>query len=153
MAINVDYKGIEIGELTGKTTETFVPGRPVTLNTSDGQVIAAGAQSDVVGLVKEALISGVLDEVSGEFGIYGSGRVSILTKGIVTVQNSVVDGTSYSVYDTALTYSPLDKLYANSSGLITNAGTYTGITRGYLGFVLVEPTNPANGDPMQIQVE
>lgn len=151
--INVDYKGVEIGTLAAYTTSnTFIPGRPVTLNSS-GYVIPATAHSDVLGLCKETYVSGALDEITGDYGIYGSGKISVLVNGIVTIQNSVINGTSYSVYDTTKTYTAGDKLYSNASGLITNAGSYTGTTNGYLGKVLDAPTNAANGDPMQILVE
>ena len=151
--INVDYKGVEIGTLPASTSETFVPGRPVTLNATTGNVEAADANCDVLGLCKEALISGTLDEISGQYGIYGSTKISVLTKGICSVQNTVVNGTSYSVYDTTQTYNAGNLLYSDSNGLITTSSSYTGVTNAYLGKVLVAPSNAANGDSMQIEVE
>ena len=153
MSMNLDYKGIEIGELAANTSATLIPGRPVKLNAS-AEIVAATVNADVLGLVKEAQIA-ALDEVSGDYGIYGSGKASVVVKGIVTVEQSVINGVSYSVYNEAPTtaYAPMDHLYVNSSGEIDNAQTYTGITYGYIGMVLVPPTNAANGDPMQIVVE
>jgi hypothetical protein len=151
MAINVDYKGVETGVLDANTATTLVPGRPVYIGASG--VTAAGANSDVLGLVREMQYSGVLNEVTGQYGIYGSGKVTVLCKGIATVQNSVINGTSYAVYDTTLTYVAGDKLYSTAAGLISNTSGYNGITAGYIGKCLKIPTNAANGDPMTIEVE
>ena len=155
MAINVDYEGIEIGELAANTSATFYPGRPVYLNSST-QLIAAAQHKDCLGLIKEAQSSGVRDEISGQYGIYGSGRGSVLVKGIVTVQQSTINGVSYAVYDESpsTAYAPMQRLYVDSSSLISNAGNYpNGVTWEYIGMLLTPPTNAADGDPMQILVE
>lgn len=154
--MNVDYKGIEIGELAASTSATFIPGRPVKINSSS-QVAAATTGADVLGLVKEAQYSGVLDEVSGDYGIYGSKKCSVLVKGIVTVEQSVINGVSYAVYDESpsTAYAPMQRLYVDASGLINNTSPtgYTGVTYEYIGMLLIPPTNAADGDPMQILVE
>lgn len=155
MAMNVDYKGVEIGELAADTSATLIPGRAVRIYASKVALPSAGTR--VLGLVKEAQMS-ALDEVSGQYGIYGSGKASVLVAGIVTVQQSVINGTSYEVYDEAQTYASNDRIYATAgTGVLTNqkpaADTYMeGLTSSYVGKVLVPPANPANGDPMQITV-
>lgn len=159
MSINVDYKGVEIGTLpVSSTVPTFVAGRAVQLNSSgniDSNVLASAR---ILGLIKEHNISGVINEISGSFGIYGPGKATVLTRGIATVRQSVYSGISYNVYNQALTYAFNDEIFANpADGVLTNvlqAGSGpNGLTSTRVGRVLTKPTNPANGDPMQITVE
>jgi hypothetical protein len=164
MAMNVDYKGVEIGQLpvNGTTVPTFVAGRAVFVNpnnavagTVDSNISAA---SRVLGIVKENFISGVINEITGQFGIYGSGKASVLLRGVATVRQSVYSGTSYNVYDQTRTYAVNDDLYATpATGVLTNVAQAgagpNGITSIRVGRVLIAPNNPANGDPMTITVE
>jgi hypothetical protein len=81
----------------------------------------------------------------------------VLHNGIATIQQSQYNGTSFAVYDETLTYATNDELYATTTGKITNvlpagAGP-NGLTSVRVGRVLIEPSNPANGDPMTITVE
>jgi hypothetical protein len=157
MSMNVDYKGVEIGTIPGKTSVTYVAGMAVYLNTS-GQADNPVASARVLGLVKETNSSGVLNEVTGQYSIYGSGDVAVLCRGIATVRQSVYNGVSYQVYDQTKTYAYGDEIYATpATGVLTNvqpAGTGpNGLTSLRVGRILVKPTNPANGDPMQITVE
>jgi hypothetical protein len=155
--LNVDYKGVEIGDLTASTTVSFVPGRAVRIASSLVTTPTAGTR--VLGLIKEWQYSGVLDEISGGMGIYGSGKASVICSGIVTVQQAVINGVSYNVYDETKTYASNDRLYATATtGILTNVkpanDTFmVGLTSSYVGKVLVPPTNPANGDAMQITVD
>ena len=161
MAMNVDYKGVEIGSLpinTASLPTTLVAGRAVYVNTSgyvDNNILAT---TRVLGLCKESYISGVINELTGGSGIYGAGRAAVLTRGIATVRQSLYNGVSYSVYDQTQTYTPADEIYATlTSGILTNQAVAgagpNGITSVRVGRVLVKPANPANGDPMQITVE
>lgn len=157
MSINVDFKGCEIGGLPALTTATFVAGRAVYM-ASSGYVTVPIAASRCLGLVKEDIISGVSDQVSGQYGIYGSKKCTVLARGVATVGQSVYNGTSYSAYNEALTYTAGDEIYATATtGVLTNvqpaATGPSGLTSLRVGRVLVAPTNPANGDPMQITVE
>lgn len=159
MAMNVDYKGVEIGSLpVSATTPTFVAGRAVQLNTSGNVDSNVLASARVLGIVKENYIAGVINEITGTFGFYGPGKASVLTRGVATVRQSVYNGVSYNVYNQALTYTANDEIFANpADGVLTNslqAGSGpNGLTSTRVGRVLVKPTNPANGDPMQITVE
>jgi len=156
--MNVDYKGVEIGNLPANTSTTLVAGRAVTLP-SGGNLALPLVGTRVLGLVKENYISGVINEITGQFGIFGSGFASVLRNGVATVRQSVYAGVSYSVYDQTLTYSIGDEIYAKTAdGTLTNAalpaGTGpNGITSLRIGRVLKAPVNPANGDPMTISVE
>jgi hypothetical protein len=125
---------------------------------SSGNVDVPVAASRVLGLVKESYIAGVINEVTGQFGIYGAGRATVLLRGIATVRQSVYSGTSYSVYNQALTYTAGQDIFSTPvTGVLTNVapagGTPDGQTSTRVGRVLVIPNNPANGDPMQITVE
>lgn len=158
MALNPDYLGIESGNLTGITggTYTYIPGRAVRMG-ADGTLQAPTADQRVIGLVNEASYSGVINEVSGQYGIYGSNKITVVHSGIVEVKQSTYNGTSYEVYDESLTYAPNDDIYAVAgTGVLTNSqpgGTGPrGLTSLFVGKVLVAPTNPANGDPMKILI-
>jgi hypothetical protein len=156
MSMNVDFKGVEAGGLTSVTSSvTFVAGRAVTMGSTG--VTTPSAATRVLGLIKEHLISGVLDEINGQFGIYGSQKATVLLNGVATVQQSVINGTSYNVYDQTLTYTTGDVIFATpSTGVLTNvaqAGSPAdGLTSTRVGKVLKAPANPANGDPMQLTV-
>lgn len=156
--MNVDYKGIEIGNLPANTSTTLVAGRAVYLP-SGGNITGPAVASRVLGLVKENYVAGVINEVTGQFGIYGSGKASVLRSGVATVQQQTINGTSYNVYNESLTYAIGDEIYATAStGVLTNVIQTSGvgpngITSTRVGRVLKAPTNPANGDPMTISVE
>jgi hypothetical protein len=164
MAMNVDYKGVEVGNLPVNTTSapanlpTLVAGRAVYVNSSGyvDSVILASAR--VLGLSKESFISGTVNELTGQFGIYGSGIASVLLRGVATVRQSVYNGISYSVYDQSQTYTYNQDIYATpATGVLTNQSQTgmgpNGLTSIRVGRVLKTPANPANGDPMEITVE
>lgn len=162
MAMNVDFKGVEAGGLLSATSGvTFVAGRAVRMGASG--VTTPTAATRVLGLIKEHMISGTLDEINGQFGIYGSKRATVLINGVATVQQSSINGTSYSAYNETETFDEGDVLYAEIGGddpgqLTKTAPTTTsgmapnGLTSSRVGIVLKAPTNAANGDPMQLTV-
>lgn len=159
MAMNVDFKGVEAGGLTSVTSAvTFVAGRAVRMGTTG--VTTPTAATRVLGLIKEHMISGVLDEINGQFGIYGAKKATVLLNGVATIQQSVLNGTSYNVYDQTLTYATGDVMFsAVSTGVLTNAAPGAtsgmladGLTSSRIGLCLSGPSNPANGDPLQLSV-
>lgn len=160
MAMNVDFKGIEAGGLASVTSAvTFLAGRAVRMGSTG--VTTPSAATRVLGLIKENLISGVLDEINGQFGIYGAKKATVLINGVATVQQSVYNGVSYNAYDQTLTYALGDTIFAKvADGSLTNqdqgGGTSgmvaNGLTSCRIGTVLSAPKNPANGDPMQLTV-
>lgn len=161
MGMNVDYKGIEIGTLPADASSTYVAGRAVRMGTDGKATTNILTSKKALGLCNETRISQgsiQVDEIGGKDGIYGSGKVTVLASGIATVQQSRYQGTSFNVYDETLTYVADDVIFASpSTGVLTNvspSGALTpGLTSVRIGRVLVPPTNPANGDPMQITVE
>ena len=160
MAMNVDFKGVEAGGLTSVTTGvTFLAGRAVRMGTTGITTPSAGTR--VLGLIKESMIAGVLDEINGQYGIYGAKKATVLISGVATIQQSVINGTSYNVYNQTLTYNTGDTLFSSlSDGTLTNADPTTatsgtvlgGLTSCRVGTVLSAPANPANGNPMQLTV-
>ena len=72
MAMNVDYKGVEIGSLSVNTASlpTLVAGRAVYVNTSGYVDSVIVATTRVLGLAKESYIAGVINELTGGSGIY-----------------------------------------------------------------------------------
>lgn len=160
MSINVDYKGVEVGNLAAISggTYTFVAGRAVYADAASGKLAWPLASKRVLGLIKESQISGVVNEISGQYGIYGSSNASVLLHGVATVRQSVYNGVSYAVYDETQTYVVGDDIYATpATGVLTNQNITgmgpNGITSVRVGRVLSKPVNPANGDPMTITVE
>lgn len=153
--MNVDYKGVEVGNINANTTDTFVAGRPVRI--SAGYIRSHDGLARAIGLIKENNISGVVNEITGQYGIYGSGKATVLMNGVVTVKQASIDGVSYSVYDETQSYSSNDDIYANTSSLLTNQKpsgiAFSGLTGARIGYVITAPTNPANGDSMVIRVD
>lgn len=160
MAMNVDFKGVEAGGLASVTSSvTFLAGRAVRMGSTG--ITTPSAATRVLGLIKENLISGVLDEINGQFGIYGAKKATVLINGVATVQQSVYNGTSYAAYDQTLTYATGDVVFAAvADGKLTNSDptnstsgmVANGLTSCRVGIVLSAPKNPANGDPMQLTV-
>lgn len=156
MAMNGDYTALEIGDQAALTTQTFVAGRAVAKE-STGIRPPSAATVRVLGLVKENEIAGVVEEITGGSGVGGSNKASVLALGVATVQQVTYNGTSYPVYNEALTYAVGDAMYATlSTGILTNAVqagvAANGLSGLFVGRVLKVPTNAANGDPMQITV-
>jgi len=156
MSMNVDFKGVEAGGLASVTSGvTFVAGRAVRMGSTG--VTTPTAATRVLGLIKEHLISGVLDEISGQFGIYGAKKASVLMVGVATIQQSVINGTSYAVYDETLTYDEGDVMFSTpATGSLTNSapagGAPDGLTSTRVGICLKAPANAANGEPLQLSV-
>lgn len=155
--LNVDALEASQVSLTALISgNTFVAGRAVKLGSTGVTVPTAATR--VLGLAKENYISGVVNELTGQYGVGNSSKITVVTRGVVTVQQSSYSGVSYAVYDQTLTYAAGEDLYCTVAlGSLTNvqpAGTGpNGLTSLRIGRVLVAPINPANGDPMQINVE
>lgn len=143
--------------------EVIYEGTPVTIN-SDGELEAATATTKVYGLSK--LDSNThRDMAFGEYAGYGSGQLTVVTRGTCLVGSSVynqveVDTSTtilsapvtVALYDTTKNYVPMQPLYIDGAGLITNAPTDK---TSLLGKVLKEVTNgllEIEVDPMATSV-
>jgi len=138
--INVDYRAMEDSTKYVDPSAVLYPGRPVRL-TSTSLVKNSDGSTITFGLAKSNKNSYV-DDTFGEFGAYGSGKMSVVVLGMVTVRPNLYvksDGTidTINVWDTTKTYLVNDYLYCNASGLITNDST--GVTGSKFGYVLKPP--------------
>lgn len=134
------------------TQWSFVPatgvelfaGRPVTLN-SEGKVVPVTQNTEVLGLVR-AHKNKFVNEVSNDYGMYGSGLISVVLSGIVEVYPNYFtnpDGSETVVpnYENdLLNASLMSKIYVN----LTN-GTLTTVVdanndKTLVGYLLRKPT-------------
>lgn len=105
----------------------LVSGRPVSINT-DGEIIAATDSTGVYGL---SLVdkNAKRDDTFGEVGAYGSRKATVEVAGRAEVSPSVYldvdlgEEITFDVYDPNQSYKPMDNLFVNSSGLLTNVNT------------------------------
>ena len=153
--LNVDYKAVEVGNITANTSDTFLAGRPVRISSST--VRSHNGLAKCIGLIKESRVSGVVNEIDGDYGIYGSGKATVVMNGVVQVKQSTYSGTSYAVYDEAQTYLSGQDLWADTDGYITNQEpsgvAWSGLTGQRVGYVIAPPTNGADGDAMVLRVD
>jgi hypothetical protein len=144
--IQIDHPVLEISTLYAGSVNNMTAGQPVTLDATSGddrgKIVAVSGNVKVLGLAKSNK-NQYIDETLGYTGIYGSGKMAVQCKGIVTVRPSyflnpddsvstvmIWDGTIVSGLNT------MTKLYATAASLIsTNAMSNT-----YIGFVLKSPT-------------
>jgi len=129
--------------LEPKSDAVLYAGRPVTLN-ADGLVVAVNSNVKVLGLVKSHKNSYV-DEVSDNYGMHGSGRVTVVVSGLVEIAPNyftAADGSEIVVpnYENDfLTAAPMSPVYVNTSnGTLTTSNTAANTLVGYL---IVPPTS------------
>jgi hypothetical protein len=146
-AVQVDKPILEINDIAVKSiaagATVINAGNAVVLDTTanGGKVILATADAKVLGLAKNAMNS-YIDETAGALGgIYGSGKMTVVTKGIVTLRHS---------YYTAVTgilpaTNPMIALYITAAGLVTTAALAVGTSNCKIGYLINPPTatNPA----------
>ena len=128
--IDASFIVLEDGTRDKKVGEEIYEGQPVALD-ANGQLIAAVQGSKVYGLSK--LDSNQYrDFAFGEYGAYGTGKVTIVKSGIARVKASVfgqieIDSSATTstpvtveAFNSALTYTPGEALYVDANGLISN---------------------------------
>jgi len=140
--INVDKSILEFSDLPVDPNATINAGSPVTIDPTSNKIVAVTSDVKCFGLSKSNK-NAYVDETYGSFGAYGSGRLTVVVKGIVTVRfNYFIDSSGALVtvktFDDSKTYVPMQELYVDSSGLITNVNT---LSNTKLGYVLVPPTS------------
>ena len=126
IAIYTRYRVLEDPTKAVDTSKTIYAGRAVTLNAS-GAVTPVVDDSKVYGLAKFQK-NVYMDEVSGTnpSGVYGSGRGTVVVKGIVDVCPNVftlTDGTECTIanWDVAGCYLPMAPLYVKDELLTTDS--------------------------------
>jgi len=157
IALQIRYKVLEDATKDVKSDAVIYSGRPVQL-TADG-VKEVDANVRPYGLAK-ANKNSYIDETSNSFGMYGSGKLTVVCNGIVEVSHNVYEvgdtSVTVKVYDDAQSYNVGDKLYveltdAGKLGMITNQVSSGVNDNTYLGIVTKAPSS---SDPvMQIRLE
>lgn len=131
MAIEATFILHEDGGKMKKSGEQVYEGSPLTLHT-DGSLKLAAAGDKVYGLSKIDSNSN-RDFAFGEFGAFGSGQLTVVTRGHCEVSHSVYNkvevdtqtqvGSSpviKKLFDDTQTYAPMQPLYVDAAGLISN---------------------------------
>jgi hypothetical protein len=146
--IYVRYKVLEDATKEVTVASTFFAGGPVSIDTTSGKLVPTGSDVKVYGLAKFQKNT-YLDEVTGTSpsGIYGSGRGTVVVKGIVDLMTTMVftlsDGSTHTttlVNATGLANNQL--LYVDDAA--TSDGNYplavtaqtTWTTNSFVGYVL-----------------
>ena len=135
--LNAKYEVLLDSTKDVKDDAVIVAGRPVTLN-ADGLIIAADDTTSVYGLSK-ADKNQYRDDTYGEFGAYGSRKLSVLVKGLAEVAPSEYDdvdleiSVTLHVYDeTVVDYAIDDPIYVNSDGKLSNVVAGSSVIVGKL---------------------
>lgn len=136
---------MEDGTRTVKAGEhSIVEGSPVSLN-ADGQLVKATEAMKVFGLSKLDC-NQFRNFANGEYGAFGTQKLTVITKGTVRVASSVYNkievdtatvvggSTTLPVFDGTKAYVPGESLYVNA-GLISNVAPAGG-NISYLGKVV-----------------
>lgn len=123
--INRDNGVLEDSTKAVNASAVIYRGVPVALNSS-GEVIAATNTSIPYGLATLNKNS-YRDDTFGNFAAFGSGKMGVAKRGMVTVGPETFDTatgtTDIFVFDVTRTYAVSDRLFANASGLISNDST------------------------------
>ncbi len=129
--IDALYITAEDSVRTKKAGELVTEGQPLALD-ANGQLVGATAGSGVFGINK--VDSNAFHNYAfGELGAYGTGCLTVVTKGTVRVKDSVYNqieidtqsqpsgsGTTIQLLATGVTWAVDDKLYMTAAGLISN---------------------------------
>ncbi len=114
-----------------KAGEKIYAGQPVSLD-SNGELVPATASSKVYGLAKLDAADPYKNVAYGEVGAYGTGRLSVITDGLVKVSATVSGNievtpegplasvVTQKIFDDTKAYDVGDVLYVDANGLITN---------------------------------
>jgi len=131
--------------LPPKSDAVLYAGRPVTLN-ANGEVVPVTSNVEVLGLVRVHKNSYV-NEVSDDYGMYGSGLVTVVVSGLVEIAPNYftnADGSETVVAnyeDDFLTASLMSKVYVDvSKGTLTTVVTDGTNEKTFVGYLLRKPT-------------
>ena len=152
--ITVEKPVLESSDITAGAY-TLVAGGPVRI--ANGLIVPCTSDVKVFGLSKvnkniyvdETGVNG-----GGLGGIYGSGKATVVIKGIVTVRQSYFQSTTgaavtVNAFDDTVTFTPMQKLFCDTAGLITNLPPLS--LNSYIGYCLVPPTTTVKA--MQIMLD
>jgi len=152
---------LEDGTRAKKAGTLVYEGQPVAIQ-ADGTLAPAAATDKVYGLSKLDS-NNYRDFAFGEFGAFGSGQLTVVLEGILSIGQSVfnqieIDSstttasapTTVKLYDDTKTYAPGEALYVDAAGLISNAPAAGGKV-SLLGKVLKTPLQTGDGS-LEIKV-
>jgi len=156
-AIQVEKPLLESSDLAADATVTLFAGQPVRISAALA-VVPVTTDVKVFGLSKVNK-NAYVDETAGALGgIYGSGKVTVVNKGIVTLRHNYFQtnsGATATVYTfdegTLIAVAPMTALYASTVGNISTSAGAAGTTNCKIGYVLVAPT--ATVKAMQIMLD
>jgi len=162
MAIEAIFIIQEDGGKVKKSGEQVYEGSPLTLDAATGQLKLALAADKVYGLSKLDSNSH-RDFAFGEFGAFGSGQLTVVTRGQCEVSHSVfakieIDTQTepppaspvvVKLFDDTKDYLAMQPLYIDGDGLITNV---KGTGESLLGKCLKPLANGLSG-PLVIEVD
>lgn len=161
MAIeSASYIGLEDALRTKAAAAVITEGQAVKLDSS-GNLAAATATAKVYGIAK-CDSNAFRDFAFGEFGAFGSGKLTVITRGVLLLAQSVYNQveadssttsssspTTIKVWDDAMTYAVGEPLYVSAGGLITNSAA--GGKQSLLGKVLSTPAQ--NGGFLELELD
>jgi len=150
---------LEDGTRNKEAGTTVYEGTPMTIN-ENGNYEPAAAGDKVYGISK--LDSNQYQDYAwGEFGAFGSGMLTVVCKGILLLGPSIynemeVDSSTTTasapvivkLFDDTKEYTPMEPLYVDGSGLITNAPTDK---TSLFGKVVSTPVQ--NGGYLEVEVD
>ena len=130
--------------LPPKADAVLYAGRPVTLD-ADGYVVPVTSNVEVLGLVKVHK-NQYVNEVSNDYGMYGSGLVTVVLNGLVEISPNyftAADGSEIVVpnyEDDFLTAPLMSKIYVNlTNGTLTTVSDESN-SNTFVGYLLRRPT-------------
>jgi hypothetical protein len=131
--------------LPPKSDAVLYAGRPVTLN-ANGEVVPVASNTEVLGLVK-CHKNQYSNEVSDDYGMYGSGLVTVIVSGLVEIAPNyftAADGSETVVAnyeDDFLSASLMAKVYVNvTKGTLTTTVANGTNEKTFVGYLLRRPT-------------
>ena len=150
--ITVEKPVLESSDLAASSL-TLIAGAPVRINTA-GAIVPCTTDVKVFGLSKINNNVYINESTGALGGIYGSGKATVVIKGIVTIRHNYLQdstGTLVTIksFDDSQTYTAMSKLYTDANGLVTSGTTFS--VNSYIGYCLVPPTTTVKA--MQIMLD
>lgn len=144
-ALQIDKPVLEFNDALVSPTFSIYCGNCVSLD-AGGAVVPATTNVKVLGLAKVNK-NAYVDETAGALGgIYGSGKMGVVVKGIVTLRHNYFQSASTGAVTEVKTfaetsYTPMAALFQNASAQLSSSGAVSSVT---VGFVLAySSTNKA----------
>jgi hypothetical protein len=164
MAIEAIFITHEDGGKVKKSGEQVYEGSPITIDATTGQLKLAAAGDKVYGLSKIDSNSN-RDFSFGEYGAFGSGQLTVVTRGQCEVSHSIFSKIEIDtqtqpppaspvvkkLFDDTKTYQPMQPLYVDATGLISNVPAAGGKV-SLFGKVL-KPLAAGLSGPLVIEVD